>query len=255
MGTIEFSLATRPEWGKELIEAGVDVKTADFHWWYAEGKEYLYVGACSDPNGEPAWSVTALFGLLDADKGGVPLQTWRTEEKTWFGTYAYSRDPEHAVHGDTLVEVLYKLLLRQCEERGGHRKHHDKKDRHDRFIDATESMEKILEFLRDSGVQSYGVKRPGGGEYFSRVIWFEVFGQKYHIIWYCNLCTLIVGDDLQFGACYPFRWMYYDNAYPLVNGNHSLGFSYKCNPRPVSIFDRRFDFDVFRIPLEPARGK
>lgn len=56
--------ATTIEQSKKLIELGIDVNTADMHYWESEGKEYLYVGKCSDINGIPAWSLSALLGLI-----------------------------------------------------------------------------------------------------------------------------------------------------------------------------------------------
>ena len=49
---------------RQLIKAGLLVETADMHYWLAEGKEYIYTGKCSDPNGISCWSLGALTQLL-----------------------------------------------------------------------------------------------------------------------------------------------------------------------------------------------
>lgn len=55
---------TTLEEAKQLVEAGLPVKTADMYYWLAEGKEYVYTGKCSDSNGIPCWSLGALVQLL-----------------------------------------------------------------------------------------------------------------------------------------------------------------------------------------------
>lgn len=57
-------IATTVEQSKKLIELGLSADTADMHYWEAEGKEYLYIGKCSDINGTPAWSLSKLLELM-----------------------------------------------------------------------------------------------------------------------------------------------------------------------------------------------
>ncbi len=57
-------IATTIEQSKHLLELGLDPKTADCHWWYAEGEEYLYLGRDYDINELPAWSLSALLEVM-----------------------------------------------------------------------------------------------------------------------------------------------------------------------------------------------
>ena len=57
-------IATSIEQGKALLKLGIDRSSADMYWWYAEGKNYLYVGTPKDDNAVPAWSLSALMGII-----------------------------------------------------------------------------------------------------------------------------------------------------------------------------------------------
>lgn len=85
---------------------------------------------------------------------------------------------------------------------------------------------------------------------FYRMISFKIYNQIYLIEWYKNNSTLFVGDNKNHRAPrIPFKYMYIDTTYPLVNENKSLGFSY-VKYKPESIFDSLYPYETFRIPLE-----
>lgn len=78
---METKIATNENQSKKLIELGLSADTADMHYWEAEGKEYLYVGKCSDIRSTPAWSLSALldvlpFPQLSKDKLGSGKVGW-----------------------------------------------------------------------------------------------------------------------------------------------------------------------------------
>ncbi|MCK5344108.1 MAG: hypothetical protein KAR20_11930 [Candidatus Heimdallarchaeota archaeon] len=105
------------------------------------------------------------------------------------------------------------------------------------------TKEEILEFLRNLGIKAESIDLDGCN--FSRTIEFEIYGIIYNIIWFCNESTLRIGDDAR-SACIPFKYMYFDTTYPLVNGNKSIGFSYTKN----ECIDTPYLYEIFRIPLE-----
>jgi hypothetical protein len=82
----------------------------------------------------------------------------------------------------------------------------------------------------------------------NRYIKFEVNGQEYHIEWYINQCTLIIGNR-EMGARIPFKWMYQDVNFPIAvgNSNRSIGFSDEIKEKQHD-FDDEFPYAVLRIP-------
>lgn len=106
--------------------------------------------------------------------------------------------------------------------------------------------DKMISFLNELGVKTKKLKIKGG--HYDRCIKFEIYGIKYKIVWFINQSTLEIGGGNR-PACLPFKYMYYDRTYPLVNGNKSIGFSYIKNEAPKG-FERQYPYEVFRIPLE-----
>ena len=68
---------------KELKDL-VPKESSDMYWWYSEGKQYLYVGECSDPNGIPAWSLSALVSLLPKEIRTPALLRITTSNENFF---------------------------------------------------------------------------------------------------------------------------------------------------------------------------
>ncbi len=85
-------------------------------------------------------------------------------------------------------------------------------------------------------------------EIFCREIKFSVYGIDYKITWYKNESTLKIGSGNR-PACIPFRYMYLDTTFPIIEGNRSIGFSYVKNKK-TSAFDREYPYEILRIPLE-----
>lgn len=106
-------------------------------------------------------------------------------------------------------------------------------------------LDELFEFLKIQGVNPIYVKEHNG---FSRNIEFTVENQKYEIIWYKNVSTLLIGDSSnKRRPQIPFKWVYLDKSFP-ISGN-CLGFAHtKFEKR--SIFDREYPYESFRIPLE-----
>lgn len=55
---------TTVEQSKKLLEAGLDIQTADMHFWESEGKVYTYIGRGDDNNCQPCWSLGKLIDLM-----------------------------------------------------------------------------------------------------------------------------------------------------------------------------------------------
>jgi hypothetical protein len=49
---------------KHLQDLGVDISKASCYWWYAEGKNYLYWGKCSDINGIPTFTLQDMLEMM-----------------------------------------------------------------------------------------------------------------------------------------------------------------------------------------------
>lgn len=104
----------------------------------------------------------------------------------------------------------------------------------------------IVDFLKSHGINPELINLDKYN--FSRTIQFEIYGIKYQIIWFKNESTLRIGTQSRC-AQIPFRYIYFDNTFPLVNENRSIGFAYTKTEKK-SIFDREYPYEVFRIPLE-----
>ena len=114
--------ATTIKQGLELIKIGIDKETADMHYWEAEGKEYLYVGKCSDINGTPAWSLGALVNLFPVgnDKPTFNLTRGGWNPKMdrhvddWFAEYENEGSIKNhfwiTAKGKTATDAVVKLM-------------------------------------------------------------------------------------------------------------------------------------------------
>ena len=108
------------------------------------------------------------------------------------------------------------------------------------------NRDEMVEFLENLGVKTELLN--SGDNYFKRDIQFYINGIRYVINWFVNESTLRIGEGDR-RACIPFRYMYYDTTYPLINGNKSIGFSYTKNEKS-NMFDRMYPYEILRIPLE-----
>lgn len=108
------------------------------------------------------------------------------------------------------------------------------------------TKEEIIQFLKDLGITCELAHVDVTG--FSRTVKFTVYDIEYMVLWYCNESILRIGGGNR-AACIPFKYMYLDTTFPLVNGNKSIGFSYTKN-ECKAIFDREYPYGIFRIPLE-----
>lgn len=107
-------------------------------------------------------------------------------------------------------------------------------------------FDEIIEALNKLGIENELVNKDKYG--FSRTIQFKIYDITYRIIWFVNQSTLTIGEGKR-PAQIPFKYIYFDNTFPLIDGNKSLGFSF-VKFEKKSIFDRQFPYEVFRIPLE-----
>jgi len=82
---------------------------------------------------------------------------------------------------------------------------------------------------------------------FDRKIEFRINEIDYSIIWFVNHSTLQIGNSNRL-AQIPFRFMYFDNTFPLVGGNRSIAFCYDKFKKEF-FSDREYPFASFRIPF------
>lgn len=117
-----------------------------------------------------------------------------------------------------------------------------------RYIDLSDDeqgLEKIVNFLKDYGINSEYVNFHKDYDY-SRTIQFEVDSQIYQILWFKNESSLKIGTSSRSGFL-PFKYMYFDNTFPIVGGNKSIGFAHRKLENDLW---RTFDYGNFHIPLE-----
>ena len=109
-----------------------------------------------------------------------------------------------------------------------------------------QTKEEIISFLESFGIKPVLINVDKYG--FSREIKFEVYGQIYVIDWWINQSYLHIGNFNR-SAQIPFKYLYLDTTFPLVDGNRSLAFADEKLERK-STFDREYPFAVFRIPID-----
>lgn len=92
---MENSIATSIEQSKKLIELGIDINTADMHYqWYSETESALHVGKGSKKlNADcPAWSLSALLGLIKSEIYGENIYGDTVTYKVKFRKYKFTDD-------------------------------------------------------------------------------------------------------------------------------------------------------------------
>ena len=108
-----------------------------------------------------------------------------------------------------------------------------------------DGLENIISFLKKYDIESEYVNF---NEYsYSRTIQFTVDEQTYQIVWFRNESKLKIGTGLR-SPFINFKYIYFDNSFPIVGSNRILGFSYTRNEVKY-IFDVEFNYQDFRIPL------
>lgn len=108
------------------------------------------------------------------------------------------------------------------------------------------SKEQIITFLNGLGIETELINVDKYG--FSREISFKVYETEYVIDWWVNQSYLHIGTHVR-SAQIPFKYIFLDDTFPLVDGNRSLAFSDEKYEKK-SIFDREYPFGIFRIPLD-----
>ena len=113
-------ICTTIEQSQKLIELGIDVNTADMYWWYGGKIHYVEAMDDGDFNKEsdiPAWSLTALLGLMP-DRLYI-----NDDEEYWFkldnvgGLYrCYYEEDEFEYDlsffdGEEPIDVLFNMVI------------------------------------------------------------------------------------------------------------------------------------------------
>ena len=108
-----------------------------------------------------------------------------------------------------------------------------------------DGLENIVEFLKSHNIES---KYVDFDKYnYSRTIEFIVNEQTYQIYWFNNESKLKIGTHERAGFV-KFKYIYFDNCFPIVGGNDNLGFSY-IKKEKENMFDSEFNYYDFRLPL------
>lgn len=70
---------------QHLQELGVDTSKASCYWWYAEGKNYLYWGKCSDINGIPTFTLQDMLYVIreNCDDNRIDINITTRFFQTW----------------------------------------------------------------------------------------------------------------------------------------------------------------------------
>jgi len=98
------------------------------------------------------------------------------------------------------------------------------------------TRDEIIDVLEFAGVKTELAKTAQDYDY-QRCVDFTVNDTDYRIVWFANTSTLKERTDR--GWEYPFRYVKFDDCYPMVGGNHNLTFS----------ADGQHDFYSFRLAL------
>ena len=114
-----------------------------------------------------------------------------------------------------------------------------------RYIKA-DSIESITSFLKECNIKFFIDNNEN--ESFNRNIHFIIYDIEYVINWYVNESTLYIGNHKR-ASQIPFKYIYFDDSYPLVGENKSLGFSYTKLEKEY-FYSRDFPYESFRIPIE-----
>lgn len=112
-----------------------------------------------------------------------------------------------------------------------------------------QTKEEIIDFLKSIGIEVELINVDKYG--FSREIKFKIYDVIYVIKWWVNQSYLHIGEHER-SAQIPFKYIYFDTTYPLIDGNRSIGFS-DIKLERKSMFDREYPFGVFRIPIDLSR--
>ena len=111
------------------------------------------------------------------------------------------------------------------------------------------SAEYIVWFLQQFGLHPLQADgKLWGVSGFNRNIFFSIGGMTYRIEWYVNESHLYFGEGRR-KARYPFRYVFFDDCYPVEGGNISIGFSYRGKERQVLAGNMRYPYDMLRVPL------
>ena len=108
-----------------------------------------------------------------------------------------------------------------------------------------DGLENIISFLKKYDIESEYVTFNRYG--YSRTIQFSINEQTYQIVWFIGESKLKIGVDKR-SPFVVFKYIYFDDSFPIVGGNRSLGFSY-TRKEVESTFDVEFNYQDFRIPL------
>lgn len=103
-------IATSIKQSQALLEIGIDRSTADMYWWYAEGKNYLYVGKPTDDNAVPAWSLNTLVELLPMEHDGNTINI-AEEDGYWCIRYGLHLYGEELYLIDAVVETFIEIQI------------------------------------------------------------------------------------------------------------------------------------------------
>lgn len=108
-----------------------------------------------------------------------------------------------------------------------------------------DGLENIVAFLKSHNIES---KYVDFDKYkYSRTIEFIVNEQVYQICWFNNESKLRIGTHKRAGFV-VFKYIYFNNCFPIVGGNENLAFSYAKKEKNSVVYNE-FNYYDFRLPL------
>lgn len=108
-----------------------------------------------------------------------------------------------------------------------------------------DGLENIVSFLKSYNIKSKCVDFDKYN--YSRTIEFTVNEQTYQICWFNNESKLKIGTHKR-ASFVVFKYIYFDNCFPIAGGNENLGFSYTKKEK-TNRYDSDFNYYDFRLPL------
>ena len=117
---MERQIATTQEQSSRLLQCGVSAESADMHWDNKTLDEpFLDTGEVTDKRDTPAWSLSALLGLLPFKIHSVKYEYWldiapMDYGKQWSIGY-YCMDKPRVIKGLTHTDSLIECAVQEIE--------------------------------------------------------------------------------------------------------------------------------------------
>ena len=113
-----------------------------------------------------------------------------------------------------------------------------------------DTIESIIEYLKEQGIQANYDKTNAGKLGLNRVIEFEVEGTKYWIEWWLNQSYLKLKNGFS-KPCVPFKYINVNHNSPTSEHKLHLCFYDEKEPKKGQFLYNEIPFGSLRIPFNP----